>query len=80
MANFYQHLAAALRERFVLIADRELREKDPTEQLSRLRQVSERIQKLTEQLPQNADPMLAHYLERMSFSKALEFVESRYLT
>ncbi len=79
MTNFYGHLAAALRERLMLIEDKELRERDPEEQLNRLRQISERIQQLVEQLPKDADPILAHYLGRMSLTKALEFVESRHL-
>jgi hypothetical protein len=47
--------------------------------LTRLKQASERIEQLRHKLPADADPMLVHYLGRMSLSKALEFVQDRYL-
>jgi hypothetical protein len=45
----------------------------------RLKQASERIEQLRKKLPPDADPMLVHYLGRMSLSKALEFVQERCL-
>jgi hypothetical protein len=45
--------------------------------MERLRQISERITQLTAELPQPIDPRLRHYLERCSFSKALEFLEQQ---
>jgi hypothetical protein len=47
--------------------------------LTRLQQASERIEQLRSRLPVDTDPMLIHYLGRMSLSKALEFVQERYL-
>jgi predicted component of type VI protein secretion system len=79
MDEYYVTLAEALQERLDVISDRRLREQNPTAQLARLRQASERIEQLKKNLPLNADPMLKHYLDRTSLSKALEFVQSHYL-
>jgi hypothetical protein len=40
-----------------------------------LRAISEKIDKLQAALPQRVDPRLAHYLQRRSYEKALEFLE-----
>jgi predicted component of type VI protein secretion system len=79
MDEYYVTLAEALQERLDVISDRRLREQNPTAQLARLRQASERIEQLKKNLPLNADPMLKHYLNRTSLSKALEFVQNHYL-
>ncbi|HEY1477325.1 MAG TPA: hypothetical protein VGF37_06520 [Chthoniobacterales bacterium] len=79
MDEYYVTLAEALQERLDVISDRRLREQNPTAQLARLRQASERIEQLKKNLPLNADPMLKHYLDRTSLSKALEFVQNHYL-
>jgi len=79
MNEYYAALAEALRERLDVISDRQLREQNPAAHLARLRQASEQIEQLKKNLPVNADPMLTHYLDRMSLSKALEFVQNHYL-
>ena len=79
MDEYYVTLAEALRDRLEVIADRQLGEQNPTAQLARLREASERIEQLKKNLPLNADPMLKHYLDRMSLSKALELVQNHYL-
>jgi hypothetical protein len=42
-----------------------------------LRAVSEKIEKLQQALPSPVDPRLAHYLQRKSYDKALEYLEGR---
>jgi hypothetical protein len=42
-----------------------------------LKTVSEKIDKLQRALSQPIDPRLAHYLERKSYDKALEYLEGR---
>ena len=79
MDEYYVTLAEAIRERLEVISDRQLREQNPAAHLVRLRQASERIEQLKKNLPLTTDPMLAHYLDRMSLSKALEFVQNHYL-
>jgi hypothetical protein len=68
-------LAQALRERLAVIQDEQSR-RDEAKHIGRLKAVSERIEKLQAALPQPVDPRLAHYLERKSYDKALEFLEN----
>jgi len=69
-------LAQALRERLAVIQDEQSR-RDETKHMARLKAVSERIDELQAALPQPLDPRLAHYLQRRSYDKALEFLEGR---
>ena len=75
MESALADLAQALRERLALIRDEESR-RDEAKHIARLRAVSEKIDKLQAALPQPVDPRLAHYLQRRSYDKALEFIES----
>jgi hypothetical protein len=68
-------LAAALRTRITIIGDDESR-RDPARHMERLREVSERIERLEKCLPPKIDPELRHFLQRRSYSKALELIES----
>lgn len=67
-------LAAALRERLAIISDEESR-RDPGQHTARLRDVSEKIERLEQSLPPKIDPELRHFLQRRSYSKALELLE-----
>ena len=67
-------LAAALRERLTIIGDEESR-RDPERHTQRLQQASERIELLERRLPAQVDPQLRHFLQRRSYSKALELLE-----
>jgi hypothetical protein len=67
-------LTAALRERLAIIGDKESR-REPDRHMERLRQVSERIAHLERSLPPRIDPQLRHFLQRCSYSKALELLE-----
>ena len=79
MDQYYVGLAEALRDRLAVVADHQQRDQNPEAHLTRLKQASELIEQLRSRLAANADPMLVHYLGRMSLSKALEFVEEHYL-
>jgi hypothetical protein len=68
-------LAAALRERFAIIGDEESR-RDPDRHTIRLREISEKIERLEQSLPPRIDPQLRHFLQRRSYTKALELIES----
>ena len=68
-------LATALRERLTIIGDENSR-RDPEKHTARLRAVSEKIDNLAAALPKPIDPQLAHFLQRKSYDKALEFVEA----
>ncbi|HEX4697478.1 MAG TPA: hypothetical protein VH254_07375 [Candidatus Udaeobacter sp.] len=75
MQNGIADLKEALRERLAIIHDEQSR-KNADAHMARLRAVSEKIEKLQAALPQPIDPRLAHYLQRRSYDKALEFLES----
>ncbi len=68
-------LKEALRERLAVIRDEESR-RDHAKHIDRLRAVSDKIDRMQESLPKSVDPRLAHYLQRKSYDKALEFIES----
>ncbi len=68
-------LANALRERLAIIHDEESR-RDQANHIARLKAVSEKIETFQEALPRPVDPRLAHYLQRKSFDKALEYLET----
>ena len=76
MQNTLVDLAQALRERLAVIRDEQSR-RDETKHIARLRAVSEKIDRLRAVLPQPVDPRLAHYLQRRSYDKALEFLEGK---
>jgi len=75
MENSFLDLAQALRERLAIVDDEQSR-RDEAKHMARLRAVSEKIDQLQAALPQPVDPRLAHYLQRRSYDKALEFLES----
>ena len=73
-SNALLSLRDALRERLTIIHDEESRA-DEAKHIERLRAVSEKIDKLQAALPRPIDPQLAHYLQRKSYDKALQFLE-----
>lgn len=75
MDNVILDLREALRERLAIIHDEESRG-DEEAHMARLRVISEKIDKVAAGLPRPVDPRLAHYLQRRSYDKALEFLES----
>lgn len=75
MENAIVDLREALRERLTIIHDEESRG-DEEAHIRRLRVISEKIDKVAAALPRPVDPRLAHYLQRRSYDKALEFLES----
>ncbi|HZE12612.1 MAG TPA: hypothetical protein VE086_02550 [Chthoniobacterales bacterium] len=68
-------LTLALRERLAIISDEQSR-RDPEAHTKRLREVSEKIEGLEQSLPPQIDPQLRHFLQRRSYTKALELLES----
>ena len=75
MEKVITDLKEALRERLAIIHDEESR-RDVNTHIARLRAVSEKIDKLQAALPHPVDPRLAHYLQRRSYDKALEYLEA----
>ena len=75
MESALTDLAQALRERLSVIRNEESR-RDHATHITRLRAVSERIDRLQESLPPSTDARLKHYLDRKSYDKALEYLEA----
>lgn len=69
-------LAQALRERLAIIHAEESR-RDEAKHIARLKANSEKIDDLRARLPKPLDPRLAHFLERKSYDKALQYLEGR---
>jgi hypothetical protein len=74
MEDVMVDLRETLRERLAIIGDEESR-RDEQAHMARLQAISERIDKLAAALPRPIDARLAHYLQRRSYDKALEFLE-----
>lgn len=74
MQNAVVDLIAALRERLAVIGDERSR-LAPDRHMARLKEISEKIDALQAALPRPMDPQLAHYFQRRSYDKALEFLE-----
>ena len=74
--DLFAELAAALRERIAVIADRELYTRDPAGHLEKLKAVSEKITQLGHALPRPLPGDFAHYLQRASYEKALAWIEA----
>jgi hypothetical protein len=74
VVNSTSDLAAALRERLSIIGDESSR-RDPDKHIARLRAISAKIGNLAAALPKPIDPQLAHFLQRKSYDKALEFLQ-----
>jgi hypothetical protein len=74
VVNSTSDLAAALRERLSIIGDANSR-RDPDKHIARLRAISAKIDNLAAALPKPIDPQLAHFLQRKSYDKALEFLQ-----
>lgn len=71
-----RRLAAALHERLEIVADHVSRS-DPEKHVERLRDASARVSHLQAELLAAApDPQLAHFLQRGSYVKALEYLEA----
>ncbi|MDQ2659509.1 MAG: hypothetical protein M3Y03_03735, partial [Verrucomicrobiota bacterium] len=76
MPEPYAELASALRERLALIND-ETSRREVDQHMARLQKVSERITHLEALLPAPIDPQLRHFLEKRSYSKALDYLEAK---
>ncbi len=74
MKNSVVDLAQALRDRLTVIHDEQSRCNE-SKHIARLKAISERIDDLQTRLPKPVDPRLAHYLQRKSYDKALEFLD-----
>ena len=75
MSPAFSELRDALRQRLSVVADHELRDRDPHAHLERLKSAAARLDAAIAQLPPHCDRDLRHYLERQSYLKALARLE-----
>ncbi len=73
-----QQLSTLLRERLKVIADHELRDRDPAVHLKKLQEASEAIEHCEAALLSEGSvaPKLLHYLKQRSYDKALAWLEN----
>ncbi len=79
MLTEYKALQHALQQRLKIIANTELCDSDPVEQLHQLQQVSEEIVKWHSNHKGKIPAQLNHFLTQQSLSKALNYLESENL-
>ena len=77
MTTVFSELRGALQERLSVVADHELRDRDPQAHLERLKSAASRLDAAIARLPAQCDPDLRHYLARQSYLKALAWLESQ---
>ena len=75
MNREFVELREALQERLGVIADHELRARDPRAHLERLKAAASRLDAAIARVPPNCDPQLRHFLDRQSYLKALAWLE-----
>lgn len=73
----YEPLAAALELRLNIIADRDWATRDSVGHLEALKEISMKLDSFSAALPRPLPGDLAHFLERRSFDKALDWIKSR---
>lgn len=71
----FSELREALQERLSVVADHELRNRDPQAHIERLKSAALRLDAAIAQLPSESDAQLRHYLQRQSYLKALAWLE-----
>jgi hypothetical protein len=77
MNEAYSELRNALSERLRIVADHELRRRDPEAHLERLKSAAVQLDLAIARLPDQCDADLRHYLVRQSYVKALAWLEGR---
>ena len=70
-------LHAAVKARLDIVADHEWRDRDSADHLAALKRAAARLDDLIASLPPGTDPTLRHYLERQSYTKALDWLAAR---
>jgi hypothetical protein len=77
MKEVFSDLRDALQERLRIVANHDLRDRDPQAHLDQLKIAASRLDAAIARLPAQCDPDLRHYLNRQSYLKALAWLESQ---
>lgn len=75
MLELHQKLLTAVKGRLDLVADHAFRDRDPAAHLAALKSAAAILDAEVSALPTNVDPTLRHYLERQSYTKALDWLQ-----
>jgi len=75
MIELHQKLLTAVKGRLDLVADHAFRDRDPAAHLAALKSAAAILDTEVSALPTNVDPTLRHYLERQSYTKALDWLQ-----
>ena len=70
----FASLQAALRKRLDIVADHELRDRDPAAHLEAIKAAHRELETQIAALPPGTDTRLLHFLERQSYEKAVAFL------
>ena len=70
----FSGLASALRKRLDIVADHQMRDRDPAAHLEALKAAHRELEAEIAALPSGTDPRLLHFLERQSYEKAVAFL------
>jgi len=79
MAEFselHKKLLSVVQARLDTVADHAFRDRDPQAHLAALKAIAATLDAEVANLPSSADPMLRHYLERQSYTKALDWLRA----
>ncbi|MGI8820152.1 MAG: hypothetical protein ACR2ID_04695 [Chthoniobacterales bacterium] len=75
MASILAELSKILHEHREIVGD-EVSRRDSARHMQRLQGVSERLEEMERRLSKAIDPQLRHFLQRRSYSKALEYLDA----
>lgn len=70
----HKTLLEAVAGRLDVVADHAWRDRDPVGHLEGLKEAARRLDLLVANLPGDTDPVLRHFLERQSYTKAREWL------
>ena len=76
ISELHKKLLTALQARLDTVADHAFRDRDPQAHLAALKAAAATLDAEVANLPYSADPMLRHYLERQSYTKALDWLRA----
>lgn len=74
MKTDLQEIELLLRERLAVIANHELRDRDPSGHLEQLRAASTVLNREFQDQRGQLPPRLAHFMQQASYQKALEYI------
>ncbi len=70
----HKTLLEAVAKRLDVVADHAWRDRDPDGHLEGLKAAARRLEGLVANLPEDTDPVLRHFLERQSYTKARDWL------